>query len=537
MRDFATDVFVILFLILVLGFVLGRIRVGGISLGTAGVLFSALIFGHFGFHVPKEIMEIGLLLFVYAVGLQAGPHFFRNFRRVGIHFFIVVLGSVGSGTVAAILVGWYLDLSADLTVGLFAGALTNTPALASAIDLVTRQGLGQGSLVSVGYGIAYPFSMLGIVLLMQWLPKLLAKDLPSEEAKWEAESSQEHPRLFAKQFLITNSNCDGKTIRELNPGRMCEANISRLRRGNDIFTVKPETVLRCGDIVRAVGSLKELDLLRVLFGEETDASMDLNQNIVSVDVEVSDDAVSLKTLRELHVLEKYGVIITRLRREDVEFSPNGNTLLLLGDQLRIVGERSAVDEFVNLIGRDESRLDETTMLPFLIGLLLGVAAGSIPFPLPGGMYIRLGGAGGVFMVSLVLSHFGAAGRFGFFVPQAAKNFSREFGLILFLAGAGTIAGAKFFEVFMEQGVSLFLGGAFVTCVTVIVAIVLCNLLFKMNLLSTMGTLGACMTNPPSLGAAQSQTESELPVLAYASAYPVALISKIIIAQILIELLT
>ncbi|NMC62606.1 MAG: hypothetical protein GYA55_05490, partial [SAR324 cluster bacterium] len=462
MSIFASDVFVVLFLILVLGFALGRYKVKGVSLGTAGVLFSALIFGHFGFHIPKEIMEMGLLLFVYAVGLQAGPHFFRNFRRVGMHFFVVILVSIISGTIAAILVGWYLNLRADLTVGILTGALTNTPALASAIDVVTRQGLGQGSMVSVGYGIAYPFSMLGVVLLMQWLPRLLAKDLPSEEAKWKAESLQEYPSLMAKQFLITNSNCDGKTIRELNPGRMCDANISRLRRGNDIFTVKPETVLKCGDIVRAVGSLKELDLLRVLFGEETDISMDLNQNIVSVDIEVSDDSISLKTLGELHVLEKYGVIITRLRRGDVEFSPNGNTVLLLGDQLRIVGERSAVDDFINLIGRDESRLDETTMLPFLLGLLLGVAAGNIPFPLPGGMSIRLGGAGGVFLVSLGLSHYGSVGRFGFFVPQAAKNFSREFGLMLFLAGAGTIAGAQFFEVLMEQGIALFIGGAFVT---------------------------------------------------------------------------
>ncbi|MCC6442971.1 MAG: hypothetical protein IT210_05870 [Armatimonadetes bacterium] len=526
---------VVLFAILVLGYGLGRLSIRGISLGTGGVLFSALVFGHFGHRVPKEVMDLGLLLFVYAVGLQAGPRFFRSFRETGSRYIVIALASLATGTAAAVLVGWYLGLRYDLAVGLFTGALTNTPALAAAIDLM-KSDPGGGSFTSVGYGIAYPFSMLGVVLLIQFLPKLLRRPVVEEEERWRRESESDFPALTVRQFLVTNPNCDGRTIREVNPRRASDTTISRIRRGNEIFTGHPDFTLYVGDVARAVGSAEELDVLRVLLGEDTQVSMDINRNIVSVDVDVTDPSLSSRTLRELQIIERSGVVITRIRREGAELVPRGTSILLLGDQIRVVGEQEAVGDFVKVVGGDERRLEETTMAPFLFGLLLGVLIGNIPFSLSPAIHIKLGSAGGAFVTSLILGHFGSAGRFRFYVPQAAKNLSRELGLMLFLAGAGTTAGSRFMEVLMQQGASLFIGGAAITIITVSVILLFAHVVYKMNVLATMGVLSACMTNPPGLGAATAQTQTELPTLAYASVYPVALIGKIVIAQILVEFL-
>ncbi len=526
----------VLFAILAIGSWIGQLSIRGLSLGAAGVLFTALVFGHFGKTVPTEVMDLGLLLFVYAVGITAGPRFFRTFRRRGIQFVIIAAATLIGGALATVAVALLLGLPYDLASGLFTGALTCTPALAAAIDVAGRNAPAASAAVSVGYGIAYPFSMIGMVLLIQVLPRLLGRNIRDEEANWQQERQTETPSLQARQFRVTNPNCDGKRVFDINPHRMVMANISRLKRGDQVFAASPQMELHLGDVVMVVGAEAELEKMRFLLGEQIEERMDVNSNVLSVDVEVTEESMTGKTLADMRLWEQYTVVITRIRRQGLEIVPTGAATLEMGDTLRVVGDRDATETFIKLVHGAAHRADETNMVPFLIGLLLGIVIGSIPIILPNGLTVKLGMAGGAFIVSLLIGHFGRIGPFRMYVPAAARNLSRELGLMLFLAGAGVNAGANFIQVIQERGWSLLAAGALVTIISVLIGVLLMHSVYHMNVLSTMGALCACMTNPPGLGAANAQTETDLPALSYASVYPVALIFKILLAQALVEVL-
>lgn len=535
MNPFTEEMFV-LFAILTLGAWLGHWSWRGISLGSAGVLFVALVFGHFGLSVPKELMDFGLLLFVYSVGLSAGPSFFRTFRKRGMQFVVLALVVVGTGAILTGLLAYLLHLPAALATGLYAGALTCTPALAAAIDSLNRVLPEAASLTSVGYGIAYPYSMIGMVLLIQLLPKLLKRSIPAEEKLWLAEKAIDAPGLQARQFCVTNPNINGKTVAEVNPRRLAHVNISRVKHGDRVTAAKPETIIHAGDLVMAVGPTEELDKLRILLGEETNERMDVNAEVMSVDVEVMDESLTSKTLAQMRVWEQFTVVITRIRRQGLEIVPHGNVTLERGDGIRVVGEKSAVESFVRRAQGSPRKAMETSMVPYLIGLLIGVFVGLIPMPVGQGVTLKLGMAGGVFIVSLLIGHFGKIGPFQLYVPPAAKNLTRELGLMLFLAGAGTNAGAHLVDVLKDQGGILLLVGATVTTLSALAGLVVMIKVYKLNLLSAMGALTAAMTNPPALAAANNQTDTDLPAISYASTYPVALIFKILLAQALVEIL-
>lgn len=534
--ELLSEQMLILFVILALGSLLGSISWRGVSLGTAGVLFAALVFGHFGFSVPKAVMDLGLLLFVYAVGLQAGPRFFRTFRRQGLRFAAIGASVALAGAVTTLALASLLHLSDDMAAGIYTGALTCTPALAAALDVFARAAPDLEATVSVGYGIAYPFSMISVVLLVQFFPKLFKKDLRAEERAWLEERQKELPMLVVKQFLITNPNMDGRTLRQLDPHRLARVNITRVRRGDEVFMVRPDSAFRQGDVAMAVGPQAEMEKIKLLFGEETQVPMDMNTNIATADLEVTSSEVAGRTLADLRVWETCGVVITRIRRQGMEISPVGSMTLEIGDGLHIVGMRLDVDEFVKRVGGDTRRVQETSMLSYLLGLVLGIGLGVIPFELAGGVEVKLGIAGGAFLVSLLIGHFGRIGNLRLYVPPAAKNLTRELGLMLFLAGAGTNAGAHFVSVLQEQGWALLLAGAAVTIVSVAVGLLLMLKVFRLQTLAALGALTASMTNPPGLAAANNQTTTDLATLSYASVYPAALIFKILLAQILATLL-
>jgi putative transport protein len=493
----------VLFAILALGSWIGRWSVRGVTLGTAGVLFTALVFGHFGFSVPQPVMELGLLLFVYAVGLQAGPRFFRTFRRDGMRYVAIALAAVTTGAVATVGLALALKLPDELATGLYTGALTCTPALAAAIDAVERISPGASIPVSVGYGIAYPFSMIGVVLLIQFLPRLTRRPVSVEERRWLEERLIEAPALEARQYRISNPNCEGKTVAGVNPQRMSRANISRIKRGERVFAATPDFVLELGDIVMVVGISGELDKMRLLLGEECHERMDVNTDVLSLDVEVLEESLTGKTLAQMRLWERYTVVITRIRRQGMEIAPSGEASLEIGDHIRFVGDKTAVETFARLAHGDTNgaarRADETNMLTFLAGLLLGIGLGAIPITLASGIEVRLGSAGGAFLSSLLVGHFGRIGSLRLHVPEAARNITRELGLMLFLAGAGVNAGSRFLEVLRTQGPLLFLAGAVVTVLSAAAALLLTHRIYHMNLLSSMGALCACMTNPPDWG--------------------------------------
>jgi putative transport protein len=264
--------------------------------------------------------------------------------------------------------------------------------------------------------------------------------------------------------------------------------------------------------------------------------MEANTQAESRNLYVSEPKLAGKRLMDLHIPDRYGVVITRIRRQGLEITPVGTSTLELGDTLRVVGDENALAEFAKAVSGDTARMDDTNMLPFLIGLVLGIAVGSIPIPLPNGMTVKLGAAPGAFLVSLVLGHFGRIGPFRLYVPSAAKNILRELGLMLFLAGTGTNSGAQLSSVFKDQGLELFAAGIAITLVALIVTLVLAQWVYKLNILVTMGLYSGVMSSSSSLAAASAKTNTDVPAITYATAMPVVLIFKIVGAQLLVQLL-
>ncbi len=536
MSSLFAEQMLVLFAILAIGSWLGGLTWRGVSLGTAAVFFVGLAFGHFGLTIPKPVMDLGLLLFVYAVGLQAGPRFFRTFKKQGREFVIVSLAALLAAGIVTVLLARLLGYSYALAAGMFTGAVTNTPALAGAIDAVGRLDSEQAATVSVGYGIAYPFSIVGVTILVSFLPKILRRPVKQAEEDWLASQAGEQPLLVKKQFKITNDNLEGKRLGNLDTHRVSQVNVSRIQQKGKVVTGTPDVVLHVGDILLAVGTETELEKLRLLIGDEVQVQMEPSTQTVTREMHVTESKLAGKRLMDLRVWDNYAVVITRIRRAGVELAPVGTSTLEFGDTLRVVGDATVVDEFARLVSGDARKIDETNMVPFLIGILLGILVGQIAIPLVNGMSIKLGTVGGALIVSLLLGHFGRVGPFRMYVPVAARNISRELGLMLFLGGAGANAGTQLAKVVQAQGAGVFLAGAAITLTATCVTIIVTHLIFRMNLLSVIGLTAGVMTNPPALAAAENQTTTGVPAVTYASAFPVVLIFKIVLAQILVQLL-
>ena len=536
MNSLLTEQMLVVFAILAIGSWLGSLSWRGVSLGNSAVFFVGLAFGHFGMTVPKSVMDLGLLLFVYAVGLQAGPRFFRTFQRQGREFVIVATGALLAAGATTVLLAQALDLPYTLAAGLFTGALTNTPSLASAVDAVGRLDPGQTAAVSVGYGIAYPISLVCVSLLIQFLPKLLRQTISQADGLWLSSQAGERPELAKKQFKVANVNLDGKRLGDLETHRVSQVNVSRVLQGGQVVAGTPDVVLHLGDVVLAVGAPAELGKLRLLVGEEVRVPMQVSAQSSSRELHVTEAKLAGKRLMDLHVWDNYGVIITRIRRAGVEITPVGTSTFELGDTLRVVGDETALVQFSQLVARDTRKIDETNMVPFLIGIVLGIVVGRIAIPLPSGMSIKLGAAGGALLVSLLLGHFGHIGPFRMYVPVAARNISRELGLMLFLGGAGANAGTQLVKVIGQGSGGVFLAGAAIMLTAFAATVILTRFVFRMNMLSVIGLTAGVMTNSSSLAPAIKQSSTDVPAVTYASIYPVVLIFKILLAQILVQVL-
>ena len=483
--------------------------------------------------IPKPLTDIGLMLFVAAVGFQAGPRFFSVFRARGKAFLLVGFCATFAGAVATFILARMFHLSSALATGLYTGAVTNTPAMAAARDVVQNLSPKNVMEVSVGYGLAYPFSVIGVTLFVQLLPKLLKKNAQQAAEEARKDDLAVTPGLERRKFRINNPEFSGQTIENIVSINHSDAKISRIKRENTILAVLPETCLKLNDMVMAVGTTEELDKLQIVIGEVVTESMaDPTGNVVSEEIVVSSPRVIGRTLSDLGTWEEFGVVVTRVRANGAELSPTGQYELEPADVLRVVGTKNDVDSFANLVGEEERRLDETSYIPVAAGIAMGMMLGLIPIPLPGHLTTTISLAGGVFIVALLLGHFGKIGPIRVYVPTAANLFARELGLVIFLAGAGLEAGEKFGQALATNGPILLFTGALITLVTAGVATLLLLKALKWNMLASAGALSSVMTNPPALNASTHLADSDASAVAFASVYPVAIISKIIFAQLL-----
>ncbi len=520
--------YLLLFLLLGAGMALGKITLKGVNLGTSGVLFLALVAGHFGYQVPGGTGTIGLLLFAYCVGVGAGNRFFSSLKREGLALLKLSAVVVLIGTATTFAMAWVFSIPFDLAGGLFAGAMTSTPALAAATEALPAA--GQSNLV-VGYGIAYPFGVIAVVLFVQILPRILRADLGAMK---DDQDNCEDDVVRTALVEVKNPNILGKNISGSGLEAFESCTVSRIQRGSQLVPLRYEDTFSLGQKLYLVGRAREMKIAIDYLGEESQEPIVRDAENERRLLLVTSKNVTGRTLKEIGPLREHGVIITRIRRLDYEFAAGNNTRIENGDQITVVGPQECLQKFSDFVGHRPQSLGETDLISLSIGLAIGILFGMIPFALPGSGAITLGLAGGPLLVGLILGHFGKVGRITGYIPRPTRLLLQEFGLALFLASAGVMGGANIVETLSTQGWSLLAAGALIVLLPLCLGYFICLRFLKLNLLQTLGGTCGAMTSTPALGVISSKTESPIPVISYATAYPAALILMTIFAKIIVS---
>lgn len=523
---------VALFAIIAIGLLLGSVSIKGINLGSSGVLFSALLAGHLGYSIPGGVGTLGLVLFVYCVGIGAGGRFFASLAREGATLAKLALIIVMTGGLITWAGASLLDLPADLAVGIFAGALTSTPALAAATEGLKESASG----VSIGYGIAYPFGVIGVVLFVQVLPRLLKHDLEKIAAEHSAENDVED-KVENILVEVTNQNLIGKKIADSGVANFNACQVSRVFKNGQLVPLSYEDTYSEGQLLLLVGRGREINIAIDYLGHKSHRNILRDVENERQQLLATNRRITGQSMREMAPLKNYGVVITRITRLGITFVPNASTIIETNDQLTAVGRGEDLKRFAKAVGHRSNAIDTTDLLSLSAGLTLGIIVGLIPIGLPGSTPVTLGLAGGPLFVALLLGHFGRVGRLVGHIPRPTRMLLQELGLVFFLANAGVRGGGALAETISQYGPILFGLGMLISIVPLLAAWPLARRVFKLDPLQSLGGICGGMTSTPALGAITAKTDSQVPVVSYVSAYPVALIVMIIIAKLLIGVLS
>lgn len=523
--DILKSEYVAFFAIVALGILLGKIKIKGISLDTSAIIFVALLFGHYGTTMPDILQKFGLIFFIYSVGIQAGPGFFESFKKDGLRLIMITALAVGSGAIVAVTLSKVFDVDTELAVGIFAGAMTSTPGLAAAIESTNS------TLASIGYGIAYPFGVLAVILFVKISPKLFKVSIPTAEAEYEKEIKSDFPGLMHKNFIVENINIFGKSLGDLKIRTMTHSNISRVLHKGEAFTPTERTVMHQGDVVKAVGTESDLQKVHLLIGNETDIPIPLSDKYVIQSILVTNESAINKPLDKIGLMEQYNATVTAMRRSGIDITPNSATKLRFGDKVKVACAEENLNNVKKLLGDNRKRLAELDFLPVSIGILLGVILGKIQIPLFGFSF-SLGLTGGVLMSAIILSRIGKSGNILWNVSGSSNQLLRNIGLIFFLVSVGTNAGGSLMETIQTGGVKLLLVGVVITMVPMLIAMIVGYFFLRINFLVLLGALTGSMTSTPALSAVEPMTESNGPKIAYATVYPFALVLIIICCQLM-----
>ena len=527
------------------GTALGKIRVGGVSLGVAGVLFVGLFLGYLKLtvdaHVLEFVREFGLILFVYTLGLQIGPGFFGSLRSRGLVLngfaaAVVLLGVL----VTALWIGLgFVPVPAG--VGLLSGATTNTPSLAAAQQALKQVGAEDSALVVQGlaYAVAYPFGILGIIVTMLLVRRVFRVDVRAEVAAAERAQAPSAPKPATRNFEVHNANLVGCAIGKIPGLAGSGVVISRFSRGGVVEVARPETTLREGDILHAVGPEEGLEALRIVVGRE--ASVDLKAvpgTVTNSRLIITRSSVFGRELGEIGIFREHDVVVTRVTRGGIEFPPTPSFRLQFGDVLMVVGEAPQIERVAAAVGNSNKALNSPQPIPFFLGIALGVIVGAIPLAFPGlPAPVKLGLAGGPLVVAILLSRVANTGPLVWHMPTNANHMLREVGITLFLAAVGLKSGEKFLDVLLgADGLRWLLFGAVVTAVPLLIVGFLARRFWRVNYAELCGLLSGSMTDPPALAFAQQTTGSDAPAIAYATVYPMVMLLRVFSAQLVVFLL-
>ena len=537
----------ILSLICASGIALGNIKIFGVSLGVTFVFFAGIIAGHFGITINPEMLALaqnfGLILYIYSLGLQVGPGFFSSFKQGGIKQNLFAFLLIITGTLLAVGIFWTTGLSASDTVGLLAGAVTNTPMLGAgqqALLQMSADNADAANSMAMACAVAYPFGLLGMVLSVIILRKLFAPKNASRSSDTSADNT------FVAEYQISNPAIFGKTIKEIRQGADCQFVISRVWKEEKLIIPTSETVLEENEHVLVISGKKDVERIKMLFGHKENIDWNkkdidwnaIDSQLVSRKVLVTKSEHNGVRLGDLRLRNSYGINITRVNRAGIDLLPSRKLRLQLGDKLTIVGEARAVENVSVILGNESKQLKNPNLLSLFIGIILGLVLGSIPIMIPGiSTPIKLGIAGGPIIVGILMGAFGPRFHIATYTTRSANLMLRQLGLTIYLAGLGLSAGAGFFAtVFTMEGLKWVLVSIALCVIPVLLVGFIAARVFKMDYADNVGMLCGGMANPFALDYAGTGSDGDDPAVAYATVYPVSIFLRVISAQILILLL-
>ena len=536
----------VLALVISSGILLGKIKVFGVSLGITWILFVGIFLGHLGLGIDEHILhfikEFGLILFIYSIGMQVGPSFFSSFKQGGITLNLLASSVVFLGVITTYVIHVITGLPISTMVGILSGAVTNTPGLGAAQQTYFDVTGSQDPSIAMGYAVAYPLGVVGIILSLILFKSLFRINFARENEAISITNASKMTEAQMFSLQVHNPAVFGKTIHEIKSLMDKEFVISRvLHNDSGILTVPlPHTVLNENDKILVVTNLQNIELIEALIGQKIDMDRNewnkLDNQLISRRINVTKAGINGKSIGQLRLRNLYGVNITRVNRAGVDLVADPRLQLQLGDRVTVVGSEASIANVEKFLGNSLKRLREPNLISIFIGIALGVLIGSIPFMFPGiPQPVKLGLAGGPLIVAILISKFGPKYGLVTYTTMSANLMLREIGIALFLACVGLSAGEGFVETVVNGGYKWIAYGAIITVVPLLIVGTIGRKVYKINYFTLMGLIAGSMTDPPALSYANATTGNDFPAVSYATVYPLTMFLRVITAQLMILL--
>ena len=537
--------------VIAVGILLGKIKIGGISLGVTFVLFAGIVAGHIGFTGPTNILsfiqDFGLILFVFCIGLQVGPGFFESFRKGGVTLNLL------STTLVLLNVGvmfacYYIFFDTNdktnlpMMVGTLYGAVTNTPGLGAAneaLESVWKAVDGAAPQIAAGYACAYPLGVLGIIGATIAVRFITRTKLEEEEEELKEEAGDNaHTKPLQMHLKVDNTYLAGRTVKQINEFLNRDVVFSRLLHDGNVSIPSSRDVFHMGDEVLVVCAAVDAKAIQAFIGPEIEKPWEEDQSdqpLISKRIVITNPSMNGKELGKMHFSSVYGVTVTRISRQGMDLFASRNYRFQVGDKILVVGPTDNVNRIADLMGNSVKRLDTPNIATIFIGIIIGILFGSIPFAIPGmPVPLKLGIAGGPLIIAILIGRFGHRMKLNTYTTTSANMMLREMGLVLFLASVGVKAGAHFWDTVVEgDGLMYVFTGFLITIIPILIIGTIARLKFKFNYFTIMGMLAGTCTDPPALAYANSICSREAPAIGYSTVYPLSMFLRIFTAQLIV----
>lgn len=538
-----TQAVLVMSLICGVGLALGKIKIFGVSLGATFVFFAGILAGHLGLVVNPDMLTVlqnfGLIIFIYALGVQVGPGFFSSIKKGGFKLNMLATLLMVVGTLMLLILHWTTDLGLPNLMGLFAGAVTNTPMLGSAQQALLQvypESVNQANDMAMACAVGYPFGLIGMVVCVAIIQKVTAGKTSKKRADHNSDNT------FITEYIVSNQEIIGKSIQDIRKNAECQFVISRIWKDGKVIIPTGETIIEKNEHILVISGKKDVQKLTELFGPQENVDWNkkdidwnaIDNQLISRKILVTKPKINGTKLGDLRLRNSFGINITRVNRAGIDLLPSRSLRLQLGDRLTIVGEARSIENAAQILGNEAKQLRTPNLTSVFIGIAVGLILGSIPFAIPGmSMPVKLGIAGGPIIIGIIMGAFGPRLHFATYISQSASLMLRQLGLTIYLAGLGLSAGARFFEtVFSAEGLKWVAISCALAIVPVLIVGFIASKIFKTDYAKNVGMLCGGMANPIALNYANSTTEGDEPAVAYATVYPISIFLRVISAQII-----